>query len=487
MRTIKLGIVSLLLWFIYVNTALAIPYASQLDVASPINPTSFKYFLNHSADSAIIIIKDVATDSVAATFAGTANARENIVNWDGTDNNSGGAPVPPGTYKWEVRVFHSGFTTWTEYASNKTQENPNSAIYVTLPTGYPGRGVATDCNPANESYGLIYVCMSPTLAGGAGKGILRFNPDLSLYSDTTLILDSPTGVWDPNPVTANQVPWGIDVAEDGELWIGGQPVNADPGLELARGTWNGTTPIDVDVNHPGVGLPRGVEIQGTGSNRVLYWTEGNYINRVAIGNNLNMSGLTVETVVNVGIYSRHVRFDSAGNMYWLTRVVASAGTTYLYRWDANLVANGPFPLDTTSASWIVAITSVEGTRGNGLVVAQNNPSDPNDDEIYVLLMGTAAEKGIYKVGTSGTSSLNTTLTTESRIIIPPERATTSATSFDLTVDRVGNLIYNSGSTDEAIRAYSPPGPSDVVTPAPDSKQFTITGTQVEDNFWQLYE
>jgi hypothetical protein len=467
MKINKIIVITFLVLVTCISSVFAIPYASQLNRDSSTIPTWFGYFLNQAADSALIIIKDVSTDSVAASFTGTASVGQHQISWDGTNNNAGGAPIPPGTYKFEVRVIYSGFSAWTEYASNKTAANTQPAIYATLPTGYPGRGIANDSNPANETYGLVYATQAPT-ASLTGHGILRFNPDLSLYAGVDLVLNTPDGVWDtPGAASA---PWGVKVADDGELWICGQPTL---GLELARGQWNGTTPVDVDVDSPDVGLPRGLAIQGTGAGRVLYWAEGGLVKRVAIGTNTDMTGLSVDTVVSSTIYSRHVCFDDGGNMYWLARSPTSTDVSYLFRWNASQVAGGPFPLDTTSATWVVTLTSTAGTRANGLTIVHNDSANLNDDDIYILIMGTLAEKGIYKVGVSGTGSNFITLTGTDIVVIPAEINTTSATSFDLTSDKVGNLIYASGSNEEAVRGYSPPGASDKITPAPTAKQFSI--------------
>jgi len=468
------------------TASLAIPFASEIRASKTQmiygnDSVSISYFLNQSADSVKIQIVEVTSGTVTASFSAPATKGAKSIFWNGSIDNASGSKVTSGNFAIKVRAFSAGKGSWQEISSNLSNNSAITtgvSVYTTLFAGYPPRGLIVDNDTASPYFGHVYVTISGCSSPIFNKGVLRYWPDLSSYSnedDYIIYSTSSTGLWDPTPGTGNASPWAIAIAPDHELWFGAQPATptGGNGMWLGRGLPTDLMPTSVDSLAQS-NNPRAVAITGTGANRVLWWAQGAVFDNCSIGNNTNIDGgLVVNTVVSSGLYARQIRFDDAGNMYTIIRS-ASAGSTMIYRWNAAQVNNAAnYPLSLSSAAWQISLCGdVVGTRGNGLAIAHGDLTNLSDDSIFIISMGDPTTKGIYFLGTSGTATKTGNIDTSSKTFDVPELASTSASGIDIAADYVGNLYFLNASY-EVLRAYTPPGASDITIPANSSQNITI--------------
>jgi hypothetical protein len=480
-------------------SSFAIPFASQLGRSNSIfpAPTDFKftYFLNQTAATVTIKIKTDPGGTVVASFAGTTARGLNTVTWDGTNNNAGGTKLPEGNYTFSVDVTGSESAGWNRIASNKTVASTKTTEYSTLPEGWPSRSIIVGTEPTQESYGIVFVSVADGVGnpGGVGpwvttlakpNGIFLLNPDTSPYNDTEVYLqnanmDDYTTVWGA----------GWD-PEDYSLWVVGQGTAGT----VFHGAWNSASSTDVTGDQLAtIQNSRSVAVKGTGASRTLYLCQGGgWIWRYEIGTAPNLTGITRTDILGPfgadDWYCKRLKFDTAGNAYWIGRYESAPGTVaHLERWDAAVFdAATANSLSNTNAAWNLQIGTLIDANAGGIAVSVKNVADPNDDEIYVSLNSTT-ECGVYALGAASQASKTGTITTTDRVIdLSAEAGTLSGYGCEITADLVGNIYLEDGAS-EVVYVYSPGGASNNSTPAPASKGFEVAPSNAAQGSWNLYE
>lgn len=486
--------------------ATAIPYASGITVGSTTVTqsvgTAITYTLNHAAATVTIEIRD-SGDSIVATFPGTTTAGINTVNWDGTNNNSGGTPVAVGA-GYRVRVAATGTEAagWARYAANGASTSGPVVGDSDLVDNWFPKGLAVATDPDSDFFGSAMV--------GFGYGanlpvaaVVELRADLKVKAGdnglASRVLRHP-GDDETLPNPSSYSAWSLhwDSSNLNLLWWTGQTTSGNAGAKeymkgLAVGGVMPQFASDGDPNNIQTNglLPRGIAIHEYDSTRYAFVSRGNGVVEVftidsndefatAVGNILDAEFTTATR------YSRTVRFDSAGNMYWVNQRVGSLTTTAngrVYRWDADdvkaAIANpGTAPLTTANADWI--INNDLATRQRVAMVG----FAPNGD-VYVI----SSAHGGYNVGNISTGTLNVNLSSLTlafdKDLIRSSTQNVSDGTTDMMFDAVGNLIVTDGGG-ENIVALSPGGASSNAFTAPPSQTFEITATSSVGN-WMILD
>ena len=341
---------------------------------------SISYVLSYAADSANIEIID-ATDDVIASFAGTADAGLNTVAWDGTVDNAGGTDVAAAIgCKVRIDVANNVAAGWVIAASNSSSTG-------TVFSGFSPNGAKAQLDEDLDTYGTILV--PSAYSGGGYAACIVFQPDLDTLSGDgfdSRVLRHPNDGGTPG----NGAIWGIDYLPDSNIVLGcGQDtywyICGEETVTDASDASNGQTLLT---------SPRDVEVVDEGGQLWAYSCTGNsVIDKFKI----NSAGIAQATSVNVlsaaslgaTLYSKDIEFDSAGNMYWVSR------DGYLYRWSSTLVqdvtASTSAPILGASAEWVVDVTPglTNATRlmgctivGDTVYVGGVNASTETDFSLY---------------------------------------------------------------------------------------------------------
>lgn len=449
------------------------PYAGMLRVGStsvePGAGTSISYVLPYQADSAAVEILD-ATGNVAASFVGGSTGGLNTVTWDGSVDNAGGAQLPEATgYKVRVTVTNDAAPGWIVAATN------SSTAPGTLFSGFSPNGFDAQTLQSSDNYGVILTRSSYNDATHPHAASLLLGPDLQPIAGGDGYADRV--VRHPKDTTAptNGAVWGGCFLPNSEVVFGcGQDTN-----------WyfsclaTDTNALDANGGFVQLTFPRDVEVVDEGGQ---LWAYSCGSNSVIDKFKINAAGVAEATSINVlsptsmgaTLYSKDLEFDSAGNMYFLSR------DGWLYRWSAAQVQAVTDAASAqvlgASAQWIVdSTTTLANRRFLGLEIV--------GDTVYIGAgnAATSTTFALYEVGKTSTTSLVKTLTSADVKLIGGRFV--NGTYGALDADAVGNLLVNDRSTEYA-RLLTPGGSSVITVSAPTSQTFTIEASSVGD--WKNY-
>jgi hypothetical protein len=373
-----------------VSAAQAVPYAGQirvssLSVAQGVGLT-INYQLNETADSVGIEIRNLS-NVVVATFTGTAAQGANSVAWNGTADNAAGAAVTAGNYR--ITANKNVPLGWTEFASNRSVGNYGTAtILNTIFDGYSGRSFILSRNTDSPAFGYVLGITSYLTTTNHAAAVV-FDSDLSISAgDDGFASRKLKGFGDGVAITNNTAFWDavIDPDDPTRVWATGQGgVGAganQTGLMTASPILSDNL-VDADpFDRAAVILPRGLEVKTISGTKYAFLTGGTgIINRVVIDGTNNVPDVAAVDILGVSaVYSRDVRFDAAGNLYYTTRDVAGGN---IYRWDAALVASAVADsLTPANASWTITGTATAANMMNAAIA-------PNGDVYTLAVTGTA--------------------------------------------------------------------------------------------------
>ncbi len=396
----------------------------------------FSFFLNDSASSVIIEVKDVSDNSIAATIdAGAMSHGKNIVAWDGNGTTNGK------NYYYEITAEQPSYsnTIWTKF-----YDSGDINIYSR------GGDMVTDMK--SDLFGLI---VAPNNGGPLGEGITIYNPDGSFH-DPFLIAGDISG--------GGSVDWGTQT----ENIVGGFfddlgrfYVSAYSKGELRRldGGGNLTTVAS------GLTSPKGVFVSGTGSDRAIYVCSGNQILRMVIGDDDTFTGFA-DVVANFTTgFPKDVALDDDGNLYTCLRTDVedlNSDGAGLYKFSLS----GTLPVSESDALW--EIDAAESHKVSELQFDYGkNRNSASDDILYYCTRADAGnnDDGIWKV-----DDINALFATSSAIITELELYGGDENinaRAGLVLDPAGNLILLENSN-EHIFFISPPD-------SESTNSFTTTG------------
>ena len=474
------------------GTAGAAPFASQITVSSTSvevgDGLTIAYFINEAGSTVTIEVLS-STNTILATFAGTATVGANSVVWNGTADNASGAAVGAGSgRKVQITAAKTAAAGWAEIASNRSVGNFGApATLNTLFAGFSGRDVHSFDDPNSPRFGIVV--SSSSFSVPAHYGFIPFNPDLSVYGGgdglTARVMKHPA---DPlvatiGAVTSNQATWGVEADPDNSenLYVFGQGL---PDVTYANNAAAGSGFADLTSISPNAATAnyRGGAVRTIASVKFAYLASGNSTitrrqidgtNQILLAPSDNILGLTA-----ANLYSREVLFDAAGNLYWVSRFAgtAGAGNGRLFRWSAALASAAvAASLTEANADWVVTLPSTGADEVTDAIIAPNG-------SVFLV-----AESGIYAVGNTSDATKTITLTASEKVL---DFAALSG-GFVLgplggaDMDFAGNIIVCE-NVNEQIRTYTPGGNTSVVVPAPSAQAFDIVMLSSSQN-WEMYK
>lgn len=437
---------------------------------------TISYVLPFEADSATIEILN-ATNAVVATFAGTSDSGMNIVAWDGTANNAGGAVVPADSgYQIRITVDNDIAEGWFVAAFN-------SSTWSATTYGWPGNifpGYSPNIPVAQKKmdsdlFGLIHMSSSyndPTYPSAA---MILLRGDLQPLEGNgydNRVLRHPT-----SPITNGSI-WGSDFIPDSDrLVLTGQNV-----IFYTTGNGLDTNAVDARGGYTLLGNPRSNRVVEENGQLWNYMVAGNsVIDKARIGSD----GIAQATSINVlsptslglTLYGKDLAFDEEGNIYWLSR------DARLFRWsaaDVQAVTDASSQiLDATGIQWDI-------TWDAGLANRRTMGVEVVAGKVYVgaANAATPTDFAIYEIGDVATASLVKSVTT-SDIVFQAGARFTDGTYAAIRSDAVGNLITNNRGW-ETTHLLSPGGLTKITTNAPSSQTFNIVAAYAEGPDFKIF-
>jgi len=410
-------------------------YASQLKVTNP-DFSAFdgnfsdgtgallSFFLNDTASVVTVVVKEASTGTIVANIdAGSMSAGLNTVTWDGTGGEAG-----------------------KEYVMEVTAEQPNASTTewtVFFDSGdinifSRGCDVVTDMN--SPLFGLFF---TPNNGGPLGKGIAIYNPDGSFHDPFLVARDIGSG---------GTIDWGggdpmfSGVFDDEERFY----VSSNQFGEVRR--LNADSSITAVVT--GLTHPKGLYMQGTGADRVLYICDDSTVVRAAIGNADVFTG----TLEVVGRFSnglpRNIALDDDGAMYVTFRDGndLASNPIGLNKYDLS----GTLPVGDNDALWFLN-PAVTFRIANLLMDHGSDPTSADD----ILYYSTRAGDGLFDDGLWRVDDINFPFPTVTNLIderdfYGNDDGANVNDRAAIAMDAAGNIIFMENSN-EHIFFLSPPG------------------------------
>ncbi len=487
----------------------AVPYASLIDVSSQNiqvgGSLTITYVLNEAASVVTINILD-NSDATVATFAGTPNQGANSVVWDGTVDNSGGADVAEGTgFKVQIVVDGSIQNSWTNFAANQSGNQPflpaiPAPFVADMPNDSFPKDVVVQTDPTSDYFGTVLVsCGYGNTAAGSfiGNGWFPLNTALQpIVQDTDGVgrvirhpsdaagtpgtYDTWGGAWDP---TDPELFWSVGQQGEQEL-LRADNTNGAGTAGLA------VNAIDADPTDVlgAAYYPRNVAIyDDAGTKYALLTASNSSLGLVELDANNNAVAVTeILDIPDADRYSKTVRFDSDGNIYWGSRRQTGTTGARLYRWTAATFANvlaDPVnnKLTEAGADWLLNFEAA-GVAGEDVLIGLTfGPGG----EVYVM----ESDSGIYEVGNiSDTSLTGEVPTAVGSLIIDFAVLAGGLNTLDyaanIAADAFGNLYMVDGGS-EAAYAFSPPTATPPSTTTESNATFGIVLELGAEN-WSIY-
>lgn len=427
-------------------------YASQLKITNP-DTTEFdgnfsdgtgallSFFLNDTASVVTVSVIDVASgNSVAEINAGSMSAGLHGVEWDGSGGEAGNR------YIFEVFAEqpNRSNTEWTVFF-----DSGDIDIF--------SRGCDVVRDMGSSLFGLVYAPNTGGAPPQEGKGITIYNPDGSFHDPFLVAADIADG---------GTVDWGsgtqsmfAGVFDDEERFY----VSAINFGEVRR--LNKDFSLTTVVS--GLTNPKGLDIVGTGADRVLYICDDSRVVRAAIGNEDVFSG----TLEVVGEFSnglpRNIAVDDSGAIYVSFRATNALDSdpVALNKYDLSLHA---LPVSDADASWFLdAATTL---RVADLEI--DHGADLNSSTDDILYYSTRAGDGTFDDGVWRVEDINTIFPIVVNLIDEMDLY-----GFDdganindraaIALDAAGNIVLMENSN-EHVFFLSPPGQGD-------TNSYTTTG------------
>ncbi len=396
----------------------------------------FSFFLNDTASSVIIQVKDVSDNSVVKIIeAGAMSSGKNLISWDGNGTSNGKS------YYYEITTEQPSYSNsiWTKF-----YDSGDINIYSR------GGDMVTDMK--SDLFGLI---VAPNNGGPLGKGITIYNPDGSFHDPFLIAQDiSEGGSVDWGTQTENIVGGFFD--DLGRFYVSaftkGELRRLDGGGSLTTVAGNLT-------------FPKGVFVSGTSSKRTIYICSGNQIIKMVIGDDDTFSGFA-DVVANFSTgYPKDVALDDEGNLYTCLRTddedLNSDGAG-IFKFSLS----GTLPVTESDALWQIGADETHKVSELQFDYGKDRNSN-SDDILYYCTRADAGnnDDGIWKV-----DDINALFATASPIITEIELYggdDNINARAGLILDPAGNLILLENAN-EHIFFISPPD-------SESTNSFTTTG------------
>ena len=396
----------------------------------------FAFYLNDTASSVTITVKDFSDNSIAATIdVGACPSGLKTVTWDGNGTVNGKS------YYYEIKAEQPAYsnTDWTKF-----YDSGDINIY--------SRGGDMVTNMEDDLFGLI---VAPNNGGPLGEGITIYNPDGSFHDPFLLAADTSSGgsvVWGSQ--TENIVGGFFD--DRGKFFT-----SAFSQGELRRFDDSGLITVAI-----GLSTPKGIFVSGTGSERTIYVCAGNQIIRMNIGDDDVFSGFSEVVAEFTTGFPKDVALDDEGNLYTCLRVDAEdldSDGDGLYKIP---LAGSTLPVSENDAVWAIDASISYKVAELQFDYGTNRNSASDDILYYCCRAGAGSDAdGIWKV-----DDINATFVTATQLISETDLyggdENINARS-GLILDPAGNLILLENSN-EHIFFISPPN-------SESTNSFTTTG------------
>lgn len=379
-RYLICSVLGLLVCFSPANSYATV-YASQLKITNP-DSSEFdgnfsdgtgallSFFLNDTASVVTVVVKDAETgNEVTQISANALNRGPHSVQWDGTGGEAGKR------YFFEVTAEqpNRSNTEWTVFF-----DSGDIQIF--------SRGCDVVRDMTSPLFGLFY---TPNNGDLLGKGIRIYNPDGSFHDPALVAADIADG---------GTIDWGsgdpmfAGVFDDEERFY----VSSNQFGEIRRLNIDNTiTAVITGLTHP-----KGLDIVGTGADRVLYICDDSTVVRAAIGNENIFTG----TIELVGKFTnglpRNIAIDDDGAMYVSFRTandLASDPVT-LNKYDIS----GALPVSDNDATWFLDQTQT--LRVADLEI--DHGTDPTTSTDDILYYSTRAGDGTFDDGVWRVDDIN---------------------------------------------------------------------------------
>ena len=439
MRTLYRFLLCVVLVPVIINpsNAFAKVYASQLTITNPDGSpfdenfsdgtgARLSFILNDSASVVTVEIIDRATGTAVAQIdAGAMSAGMRSVEWDG----SGGEAGKQYLFQVTAEQPNASNTDWTVFF-----DSGDIDIFTR------GCDVVTDMN--SPLFGLFY---APNTGGPLEKGITIYNPDGSFHDPFLVAADIASG---------GTIDWGggtqsmfSGVLDDEERFY----VSAVDTGEIRRlNTDNTLTTVITGLTNP-----KGLYMEGTGADRVLYICDDSTVVRAAIGNEDVFTG----TLEPVGKFTeglpRNLAIDDDGGMYVTFRQSNDFASDQVRFKKFDI--SGTLPVTDNDAVWL--LNPEQTFRIADLLIDHGQDRTTSTDDI--LYYSTRAGDALFEDGLWQVDDINFPFPTVSNLIDEMDLYgfDDSANINDraaIGMDAAGNIILLENSN-EHIFFLSPPG------------------------------
>lgn len=433
-------------------------YSSQLNITNPDGSefddnftdgtaAKFSFVLNDTATVVTISVKDASDNSeVALINAGPLSRGTHTVDYDGSGT------VDGKTYYFQIFTEQNNYsdTSWTMFFDSGGVD-----IYTR------GGDIVTDMS--SDLFGLIY---APNNGGPLGKGITIYYADASRHDPFLVARDLTSG---------GTIDWGTgDPMVEGVFdELGRFYVSSIQFGEVRR--LNRDSSLTSVIT--GLSNPKGLFIEGTGADRVIYICDDTKILRAAIGNDDVFSGTPEVVGEFTNGYPRDVALDDDGFMYSNFRTdplnLDSDGAG-IYKYDIS----GTLPVADGDALWGIAAASTH--KVSELEFDYGSDPSSSDDILYYATRagGGSSDDGVWRI-----DDINSIFPTVVKIITEIELLggdeNINARS-GLMLDAAGNLILLENAN-EQIFFISPPGTGATNSFTTKSQNFGVgVSTSIDD-------
>ncbi len=489
----------------------AIPYASLIRVNDPIQLVGYvdldvSYSLNEDVDKVTVQLFNTNTNVVLKTYVFNSPDAETVrgrhtLNWDGVIE--GGAPAPANTDPVSARITvekTDGSTAWTKLSSNAASASPKVTEKKSLFSDWQPADIIVPQVTTADSFGFI---ITPHGYGSAPAspevGLAFLQPDLEPFAGDGGGVN--LRMRNNNQPGNTTVPWwngDMDPVDPEMIWISGQ----SPGHVVGVGRVAGGSITDISASaavawNSAAVLPRGIAVRQFGGTRFGYVMNGNSISRYELAAAFPHAFTGAQVNINGGTavrYAQDIEFDTAGNLYFLSRS-AVAALSELWRWSAADVQSAAAgSLTEANAQWRVVLPAADYNS----IIVDRSTGYAHSGNVYVH-NNNGTPRGVWLVGKASTSTIGTGeephVLDGSALFIDgldtnffdPNYGTAQLTG-GIETDWLGNLYMASGGppglpAGREIHSFSPPAKAtaedpDVVhtitTTSPPSGRFLLT-------------
>jgi flagellar hook assembly protein FlgD len=442
------------------------PFDGNLADATP--GVGIMFRLNENATSVVITVSN-ATGVVATLNAGPHPAGVSIVVWSGV--NDSGLPVPAGDYTFEVT------------ASNAVGHFGYDVIYAMAGTSIFTRGGTTIRNPAAPNFG------HPIGGNGGGAGLKR--GPLNFFSDGTGFAFTEPGLSHYSPFDVRDFSgdpsagrlYMLTSDDDGWLYYSDE-VNPAGKLYRFASSLDPKTLKAIAVSNIPSTRGLGIDVVGTGANKVIYWGVGNTVVRLPIGEADTVEAANFQTIAtfendttkgtNTPVFVRDIVIDDSGFMYVSLRRGTYPGGTNPGLAVEKYDISGTLPVTRANRLWTIPVgfDNSDGRPVGFGIDHGNNRTTNADDKIY-FSGGSGTADGNWNT-IRKIDDLNTGGSTV--VFVDISGSGTTSDNADIAVDAAGNLLWFENSS-EWLMAVSPPdGPNSFTTPASEMIAITTAST-----------